>query len=306
MAKSYVPYDGPVVTREEAKAQGLKRFFTGEPCIRSHISEYLVSSNGCLVCSRVLRRSERPNDVMVKAKSTADQGRLEARDKGEMHYNGTPCNKCGATLRYVNSCACVACGRAHALYQRTSNPEGFKEYIKKHRKTYDYIPTDTTKAKDKARRGARYRSERSIYNLYRLLFIAYNFDLFEDALAEAEAEKERNIIAKRIANAEGSRKWRCDNPEKRAAADRNKKANRKGAPGKHTKADIMRIGNAQKWKCGWCRSSIKNDYHVDHVKPLSKGGTNWPNNLLLSCPSCNMRKKTKDPIDWAQSLGRLI
>lgn len=29
MAKEYVPYDGPVVTREEAKVQGKKRFFMG-------------------------------------------------------------------------------------------------------------------------------------------------------------------------------------------------------------------------------------------------------------------------------------
>jgi len=32
---------------------------------------------------------------------------------------------------------------------------------------------------------------------------------------------------------------------------------------------------------------------IDHVIPLSKGGTNWPSNLRPACPSCNGRKFNK-------------
>ena len=33
-----------IISYQEAKAKGLKRYFTGEPCINGHISERLVSS----------------------------------------------------------------------------------------------------------------------------------------------------------------------------------------------------------------------------------------------------------------------
>jgi 5-methylcytosine-specific restriction endonuclease McrA len=32
---------------------------------------------------------------------------------------------------------------------------------------------------------------------------------------------------------------------------------------------------------------------IDHVIPLSKGGTNWPANLRPACKSCNSRKHNK-------------
>ncbi|KKK96676.1 hypothetical protein LCGC14_2660360, partial [marine sediment metagenome] len=33
----------PYITRDEAKALGLKRYFTGKPCKYGHISEHRVS-----------------------------------------------------------------------------------------------------------------------------------------------------------------------------------------------------------------------------------------------------------------------
>lgn len=50
MAKPYIPYDGPIVTRSDAMGFGLKRFFTGKPCIRGHLSQRLVSSPCCDEC----------------------------------------------------------------------------------------------------------------------------------------------------------------------------------------------------------------------------------------------------------------
>jgi hypothetical protein len=48
MANDYVPYDGPIVTRAEALARGLTRYFTGKPCKRGHISER--SDRWCIAC----------------------------------------------------------------------------------------------------------------------------------------------------------------------------------------------------------------------------------------------------------------
>ena len=42
--------DAPLVSREQAKAEGLKRYFTGEPCFHGHIAPRHVSTNNCVVC----------------------------------------------------------------------------------------------------------------------------------------------------------------------------------------------------------------------------------------------------------------
>lgn len=39
--------------------------------------------------------------------------------------------------------------------------------------------------------------------------------------------------------------------------------------------------------------------HIDHVWPLSKGGSNGPENLVLACAECNLRKSAKTPMEFA-------
>lgn len=69
---------------------------------------------------------------------------------------------------------------------------------------------------------------------------------------------------------------------------------------------VKRIGNAQGWRCAICSTGIKNCYHVDHIRPLAKDGKHEPRNIQLTCPTCNVRKSAKDPIDYMRSLGRLL
>lgn len=49
-----------IISRADAKAAGLNRFFTGEPCIHGHISERRVSGTAaCMVCVRISRAVDR-------------------------------------------------------------------------------------------------------------------------------------------------------------------------------------------------------------------------------------------------------
>jgi hypothetical protein len=43
-----------IICRDEARALGLKRYFTGAPCKRGHVAERYVSSCRCMECDRVL------------------------------------------------------------------------------------------------------------------------------------------------------------------------------------------------------------------------------------------------------------
>jgi hypothetical protein len=42
-----------IISRKEAKARGLKQYFTGKPCKRGHISKRLLSTGVCLECSKI-------------------------------------------------------------------------------------------------------------------------------------------------------------------------------------------------------------------------------------------------------------
>lgn len=85
-----------------------------------------------------------------------------------------------------------------------------------------------------------------------------------------------------------------------------RRARQRAAEGRHTAADVQRIFAGQRGKCAHCRTGIKAGYHVDHIKSLSRGGSNWPRNLQLLCAPCNLRKHAHDPLDFAQREGRLL
>lgn len=80
----------------------------------------------------------------------------------------------------------------------------------------------------------------------------------------------------------------------------------KNAAGSHTANDVQSILRLQRYKCACCGISLKSGFHVDHVVPLSRGGSNDKFNLQMLCATCNLRKSNKDPIQWAQQIGRLV
>ena len=52
------------------------------------------------------------------------------------------------------------------------------------------------------------------------------------------------------------------------------------ANGTHTAEDIQRQYKRQDGRCYYCGQNVGKVYHVDHVVPLSRGGSNDPDNLL--------------------------
>lgn len=96
------------------------------------------------------------------------------------------------------------------------------------------------------------------------------------------------------------------NPEQYAARSRNRRALKRAAKGTHTAADIHNLLALQRKKCVACHKSIAKGYHVDHIVPLSSGGSNDKYNLQLLCSNCNQTKYTRDNTEFMQSKGNLI
>lgn len=103
--------------------------------------------------------------------------------------------------------------------------------------------------------------------------------------------------------AEYTRAYRKKNPEKVKEFTLRRTSRKYGRLPKGT---IASIGNYQKWTCVVCRCGIKEHYHVDHITPLAKGGVHAAYNIQLLCPTCNVRKSAKDPLEFMQSRGFLL
>ena len=90
-----------------------------------------------------------------------------------------------------------------------------------------------------------------------------------------------------------NRRWSKDNPEKARVLRRNYTARKQQAEGRFTAKDIKNLYATQGGRCYYCRIEIEAGYHIDHMFPISRGGTNWPENLALACVPCNLSKHTK-------------
>lgn len=96
-----------------------------------------------------------------------------------------------------------------------------------------------------------------------------------------------------------SKRQRERYPSYDVTKSRNRRALEKEATGSHTKEDIEKQYAFQNGKCYYCEQNLA-EYHVDHYIPLSRGGSNGPENLVIACPHCNVSKNNKLPGEWIQ------
>lgn len=209
-----------IISRKDARALGLKRYFTGKPCRRGHVMERYTPSGRCLGCNKVLCSAwQNNNRDWLNDYFREWYGRdLEGR-------------------------------RLHLRERRAANPDE----LKKHNE-----------------RNARWREE----------------------------------------NPGWVTEWRKNNPDQDRVLRERRRAQQEGAEGAHTAADIREIHEMQKGRCAYCRKKLGTTYQIDHIIPLSKGGSNYPNNIQLLCEkgkgACNQQKSAKDPMVYARSIGLLL
>jgi hypothetical protein len=133
-----------IISRKDAKAQGLKRYHTGKPCKHGHVAERLVSNATCIDCLRVSKREY--------AKTPASRARVRK-------YNKTPAGRAGkrtSDRKYAKTPAGLVNGRARSRkYAKT--PAG-----RKYQREYSKSPARRKYLRERLRTDVHYNAKRKL------------------------------------------------------------------------------------------------------------------------------------------------
>lgn len=230
-----------------------------------------------------------PDVALSSIQSQLPSSRSEAKKLESKHYfTGRPCSRGHTSKRHTACGKCLSCGRIDVANYNARNPE--KLSLRDSLRTKEQIKFyNDRRSKEKIR--------------------AYNSRRDKEKMRLATKLRRQNDPSLRERESCQQRNWRAKNPEKVRVHLATRRAIKANASGSHTVKDIQEIFLAQKGKCAYfrrCETSIKSEYHVDHIISLSKGGSDSRSNLQLLCPPCNCRKNAKDPIIFAQEIGFLL
>lgn len=98
--------------------------------------------------------------------------------------------------------------------------------------------------------------------------------------------------------------WKAAHGNAVRAYEHKRRARKLQSSGSHTEADVLRILAQQSWRCFYCQCDIRDAHHIEHRVPLSRGGSNGPENIVCSCPSCNFRKHAKTEVEFIWNTPR--
>ncbi len=95
-------------------------------------------------------------------------------------------------------------------------------------------------------------------------------------------------------------RWDAANPSRKQQRSRRRPERVASAPGYHNESDIQIIRNLLNDECFYCGKALHGGGHLDHMTPLMRGGSNWPENLVVACVKCNLDKHAKTAGEFIQ------
>lgn len=107
---------------------------------------------------------------------------------------------------------------------------------------------------------------------------------------------------------EMERAYRQNNPEKGRRTTSIRRARKAGNGGSYSLEDTTWLWYEQGGLCFYCKCILEDlpisDRHIDHMQPVSRGGTSDPSNLCWACRSCNLRKHNKTSAEFRSWVAR--
>lgn len=220
--------------------------------------------------------------------------RAEAKAAGKTRYfTGKPCPNGHIAERFCASKTCVECNKRDCKHHYRRNPEKYWQAARK------WVAANPDRAAVMYRKNAKKQRAKDP-DKYNKLAQQWRLANPEKIRAHtriwraANEEKIKRDVASRV------KLWRQSFPEKRRATENRRRSAKRSAEGNYTASDILQTLERQNMRCVGveCGVNILTTYTVDHIIPLSRGGSNWPSNIQLLCKSCNSKKGTRTMDEW--------
>lgn len=123
---------------------------------------------------------------------------------------------------------------------------------------------------------------------YKAYLKAWNQENKGRCFAYSKRYRENNLDKRRQYESD----YKVQNRERYTIHQRNYRALKAKADGSHTQKEIEQMYEDQEGRCAYCSIALEGKYHVDHMVPISRGGTNGWENLAITCAFCNLRKNS--------------
>lgn len=222
--------------------------------------------------------------------------RQDAIAAGELYYfTGEPCKRGHMCKRLVKNSSCHECC---LILRRKKYPEEYqrrKEEIKARAKKWRLDNPERAKANDKRK----YEAKRDAELIRMRKRYAEN--------READIERKRKAYRENAEENRAKQRARyAENKDYFKPYNKSRKARVRSSMGSFSAAQVRKMLDDQGCKCIYCKCDISKNYHVDHIVPVSKGGSSFIENIQLLCPTCNLRKRAKMPEDYAKEIGLLL
>src|SRR5258708_3918975 len=88
-------------------------------------------------------------------------------------------------------------------------------------------------------------------------------------------------------------RWRRSHPDHIRAQNARIRARRLKADGHYTAQELRDLRRRQRSRCAKCREKLPDNFHADHIIPITKYGSNLIKNIQLLCPTCNRKKSNR-------------
>ena len=224
----------------------------------------------CTLFHKRQYRESRREELRLKQKEYAEKNPSKVQETKRKYYEAHQDQVLASAAKYRDENREEICERGRERYRenREERIARSAEYRKEH--------LEEMRAKDRER----YAANREAQQARRLAYYWTHYDEMR----------------------EQNRQWIKANPEKCRAKYSKRRALERGNGGGHTGADITAQYERQSGRCFYCGKKVGEMYHVDHVVPLSKGGSNGPENIVIACPPCNLSKHAKHPMDFCGKL----